>query len=188
MSLIFYYSNYCQNCTSMLKFLATNVKRTDVHYICIDNRVQKPNGNTYIVLNNNQEMILPHTVDKVPALLLLNRGNQVLFGDNIIQHLQPKQPGVQERLVNKEPMAFSFGGMGGLGNCGVSSDNYSFLDQSVEDLSAKGGGGLRQLRNNCTWEQIDSIETPPDDYEPNKIGEVSLEKLQTQRNNEIRNN
>ena len=118
----------------------------------------------------------------MPALLLLNRGNQVLFGDNIIQHLQPKQTGVKERLENKEPMSFSFNG---LGSSGVSSDNFSFLDQSIEDLSAKGGGGLRQLRNNCTWEQIDTIETPPDDYEPNKIGEVSLDKLQNQRNNEI---
>ena len=61
------------------------------------------------------------------------------------------------------------------------SDNYSYLDQSVEALSAKGNGGLRQLRNNVSLEYIDNIETPPDDYTPNKIGEVSMEQIQNDR-------
>ena len=68
-----------------------------------------------------------------------------------------------------------------MNSCGVTSDNYSFIDQTIEDLSAKGQGGMRQLRNNVTWETVDSIETPPDDYVPNKIGEVSMEQLQKQR-------
>ena len=68
------------------------------------------------------------------------------------------------------------------------SDHYSFLDQNVEDLSAKGNGGLRQLRNNVRLENIDNIETPPDDYVPNKIGEVSMEKLQNERNRDITKN
>ena len=55
------------------------------------------------------------------------------------------------------------------------------LDQTIEALSAKGDGGLRQLRNNVKLEHLDTIETPPDDYVPNKIGEVSMEQLQTSR-------
>ena len=68
-----------------------------------------------------------------------------------------------------------------MNSSGVSSDNYSFLDQSIDALSAKGDGGLRQLRNNVRLEYTDNIETPPDDYTPNKVGEVSLDKLQQER-------
>ena len=102
----------------------------------------------------------------------------MVFGNQILEHLQPVRTGVQERMINREPMAFSFNDMN---SCGVTSDNYSFLDQTVDDLAAKGQGGMRQLRNNVTWESVDSIETPPDDYVPNKVGEVSMEQLQQQR-------
>ena len=43
------------------------------------------------------------------------------------------------------------------------SDQYSFLDQSVEDLGTKGNGGLRQIHNFATINTFDNIETPPDD-------------------------
>ena len=33
----------------------------------------------------------------------------------------------------------------------------------------------------------DNIETPPDDYTPNKVGEVSLDKLQQDRVNDLSN-
>ena len=184
MSLIFYYSNYCNNCAGMVQRLSRSQNKNDIHFLCIDNRIKKPDGATYIILSNGQEMILPTTVDKVPALLLLNRGNQVLFGQQILQHLQPVQSGVTERLQNREPDAFSFNDMN---SSGVSSDNYSFLDQSIEALSAKGDGGLRQLRNNVRLEYMDNIETPPDDYVPNKVGEVSLDKLQQDRQNALSN-
>ena len=58
------------------------------------------------------------------------------------------------------------------------SDNYSYLDQTVESLSAKGNGGLRQLRSNVVCEYNDHIETPPDNYTPNKNDNVSVEKFQ----------
>ena len=45
-----------------------------------------------------------------------------------------------------EPMAFSLGGGGGFGD--VVSDQYSFLDQNAEEMSAKeGNGGMRQMHN-----------------------------------------
>ena len=184
MSQIFYYSNYCNNCASMVQKLSQSQNKNDIHFLCIDNRVKKPDGSTYILLQNGQEIILPTTVDKVPALLLLNRGNQVLFGQHILQHTQPVKAGVTERLQNREPDAFSFND---INNSGVSSDNYSFLDQSIEALSAKGDGGLRQLRNNVRLEYTDNIETPPDDYTPNKVGEVSLDKLQQDRHQDLSN-
>ena len=75
-----------------------------------------------------------------------------------------------------------------INSSGVMSDNFSFLDQSTEDLSAKGNGGLRQLRNNVKLDYMDQIETPPDDYVPNKIGEVSMEQLQNQRADVLKSN
>ena len=81
-----------------------------------------------------------------------------------------------------EPDSFN---MCDINNYGVSSDNYSYLDQSVESLSAKGNGGLRQLRNNVLLEHTDQIETPPDDYTPNKVGDISLDKLQQERNENL---
>lgn len=176
--MILYYSNYCGNCRQLLPVLSQSQVKNDIHFICIDNRVKKPDGSTYIVLPNQKEIILPNTVDKVPALLLLNRGNQVIYGENIQRQIHPVKTGTVEKLANREPDAFSFGD---INNCGVMSDNFSFLDQSVESLSAKGNGGLRQLRNNVQLDYTDQIETPPDDYIPNKIGDVSMEQLQNSR-------
>ena len=65
------------------------------------------------------------------------------------------------------------------------SDNYSFLDQNPDDLSAKGSGGMRQLYNYATISHNDNISTPPEDYNPDTIGEVSLEQLQQARQNDI---
>ena len=65
------------------------------------------------------------------------------------------------------------------------SDNYSYLDQSNESMSAKGDGGLRQMHSFVTLQHNDKINTPPEDYEPDKVGQVDLGKLQAQRDSEI---
>ena len=80
-----------------------------------------------------------------------------------------------------EPMAFSLGS----GGFGVASDNYSFLDQSSDDLSAKGNGGLRQQHHYSSINDNNMIETPPDNYQPDKIGKISMEQLQAQRQSEL---
>ena len=178
MSMILYYSNFCANCGKILPILAQSQNKKDIHFIGIDNRIKKNDGATYVILANSQEIILPATISKVPALLLLNRGNQVLFGNDIMLFLQPVKTGHQEKLVNVEPDAFSFCDSN---NCGVMSDNFSFLDQSIESLSAKGDGGLRQLRNNSLLDDVDAIETPPDNYAPNTIGGTTMEQIQQQR-------
>ena len=86
---------------------------------------------------------MPENVTRVPALLLLNQSYNVLYGDQILQHLKPRQE-VEVRQAtqnNMEPMAFSLGG----GD--IVSDQYSFLDQDPEELEAKGNGGMRQMHN-----------------------------------------
>jgi hypothetical protein len=86
MGSVLYYSNYCQNSKELLQILSKTKLKEDIHYFCIDNRVRKPNGMIYIVLANNQEIILPPNVTKVPALMLINKNHQVITGkENFMQ-------------------------------------------------------------------------------------------------------
>ena len=142
MSCILYYSKYCEVSKKYLQLISKSGSQNDIHFICIDKRV-KDNNKTYIILENGQKIILPENVTRVPALLLLNKGYQVLYGEQILEFLKPRQE-VEVRKAtqnNMEPMAFSLGG----GT--IVSDQYSFLDQDPEDLEAKGNGGMRQMHN-----------------------------------------
>ena len=147
MSSILYYSKYCEVCKKYLQMLSKTLSQKDIHFICIDKRIKDElNNKWYIILENGQKIILPNNVTKVPALLLLTQGYQVLYGDQILQHLKPQQhQEIKEATKNNmEPMAFSFSGAG-FGD--IVSDQYSFLDQNEEELKATGNGGMRQMHN-----------------------------------------
>jgi hypothetical protein len=144
MSCILYYSKYCDVCKKYLQLLSKT--KNDIHFICIDKRVKEANNKTFIILDNGEKIILPENVTRVPALLLLAKGYEVLYGENILNYLKPAQE-IEVRKAtqnNMEPMAFSFNS-GGFGD--IVSDQYSFLDQAPEDLEAKGNGGMRQMHN-----------------------------------------
>jgi hypothetical protein len=146
MSSILYYSKYCEVCKKYLQLLSKSQNQKDLHFICIDKRIKdEANNKWYIILENGQKIVLPNNVTKVPALLLLNQGYNVLYGEQILQHLKPQQQREIKIATqnNMEPMAFSFGG--GFGD--IVSDQYSFLDQNEEDLKATGNGGMRQMHN-----------------------------------------
>lgn len=145
MSCILYYSKYCEVSKKYLQVLSKSNVQKDIHFICIDKRVKDTNNKTFIILENGQKIILPENVTRVPALLLLTQGYQVLYGEQILQHLKPRQELEVRQATqnNMEPMAFSFGG----GFSNIVSDQYSFLDQAPEDLEAKGNGGMRQMHN-----------------------------------------
>ena len=183
MSSILYYSTYCDNCSKLLQVVARSNSKKEMHFINIDKRIKKSNGATYIILENGQEILLPPTINKVPALLLLNKGHQVLFGNDINKHLEMNHTNQTNPTVkqNGEPLAFSLGNVG----YGVASDNYSFLDQDAQSLSAKGDGGMRQQHHYVGLDYTDNIDTPPDTYEPDKIGQVSMEQLEQSRNKDI---
>jgi hypothetical protein len=146
MSCILYYSKYCEVSKKYLQLLSKSEAQKDIHFICIDKRVKESNNKTYIILDNGQKIILPENVTKVPALLLLNQGYQVLYGEQILQYLKPTQQQEVRKATqnNMEPMAFALGG-GGFGD--VVSDQYSFLDQDPDELKAEGNGGMRQMHN-----------------------------------------
>lgn len=188
MSSILYYSKFCEHSNKLLQTLSkTNIQK-DIHFICIDKRIKDSNGKMFIVLENEQKIIMPENVNRVPALLLLNQGYQVLYGESILNHLKPKQEVAIKKATqnNMEPMAFSFGG-GGFSD--IVSDSYSFLDQGADELEAKGNGGMRQMHNYVDLNYSDNITTPADDHDykgSNKIsGDLTVEQLQQQRESEL---
>jgi glutaredoxin-related protein len=132
MSSILYYSNFCDHSKKILQILAKS-NTQGLHYVCIDRREKGQNGKTFIILENGQKIVLPENITRVPALLLLNQGYQVLFGEAILEHLKPKQEMAvkQATFNNMEPMAFAFEGGGAFGST-VVSDQYSFIDQDSQ--------------------------------------------------------
>ena len=201
MSCILYYSNFCEPSKKLLQTVTKTQNAKDIHFICIDKRIRDSNGKIFIVLQNEQKIIMPENVTRVPALLLLNQNYKVIYGDDIYKHLKPQtQQLVQQATKNNmEPNNFqdsfsSFSGFGGgFGGGGIVSDNYSFLDQDDNDLSVKGNGGLRQMHNyvNLNDSMDLSMKLPQDDhdYKADKLkeGETSVEALQRRREEELTN-
>jgi hypothetical protein len=181
---ILYYSNYCDNSKKLLQILSQTSIQKEIHFICIDKRVNMPDGSIHVILKDGSQVLLPPTVTKVPALMLVNNGFHILFGDQIYQHLQPKEKIVQNQATNfqGEPDAFTFNNFS---TSGISSDQYSFLDMPADELLAKGSGGTRQMFNYAMVEDNGmgmNIQTPPDDYSPDKVNESAIEQYQQQRN------
>jgi hypothetical protein len=186
MSSVLYYSNFCDKSKKILQSLAKSNIKDELHFLCIDKRIKGSTGSWYIVLQNGEKIIMPPQVNRVPALLLMKEGHQVLYGDQILSHLQPREVAINMQATNNngEPSPFSLND-DCIGGYGVASDSFSYWDQTSEDLSAKGNGGLRQLYNYATIDSNIRIEAPKEDYMPDKIGSISLENLQQQRNSEI---
>jgi hypothetical protein len=188
MSSILYYSNFCEHSKKLLQTLSKTQVSKDMHFICIDKRVKDENGKIHIVLENGQKIIMPENVSKVPALMLLNQNFQVLYGDNIYNHLKPKQEVVTRQATqnNMEPMAFSLGGGGG--GFGIASDQYSFLDMDAEQMNTKGDGGLKQMHQYVRLDHVDTISTPTDEQDKQQgraAGGMTLEQYQSQRDQDI---
>lgn len=185
MSSILYYSNFCEHSKQLLPVLSKMNLQKDVHFICIDKRVKDASNKTFIVLENGQRIIMPDNINRVPALLLLNQGFNVLYGDSILQHFKPKQVAMTKQATqnNMEPSAFSFSG----GD--IVSDQYSFLDMDSDALKATGNGGARQMHNYVDLNFSDNISTPVDETEYKKSSKMpegmTVEKLQQQRDQDL---
>lgn len=184
---ILYYSNFCDNCKKLLQVLSRSQIKDELHFLCVDKRVKMPDGSIQLLIKNGQQVLLPPTITKVPALMLVNNGFHVLFGDQIYQHLQPKEKQAQNAATMNqgEPDAFSFASFS---PSGITSDQYSFLDMHADDLLAKGQGGLRQMHNyvNFNEDGMMSIETPPDNYTADKVDDSQMQQYQQQRNNQLK--
>ena len=181
MSSVLYYSKYCENCKKLLYQLGKTDIQKNIHFLSIDKRINR-GGKIYIILDNGNEIFMPPNIVSVPTLLLLNRGNKILVGDDVINFFKPQisQEKIQATKNNMEPLAFSMFEMGT-----SMSDTYSYLDQTPDEMEAKGEGGLRQMHSFVKLNHNDKIETPPEDYEPDKVGQVDMGKLQASREAEI---
>jgi hypothetical protein len=191
MSTILYYSNFCEHSRKLLQTLSKSDIKKDIHFICIDKRI-KENNKIFIVLENGNKILMPDNIDRVPALLLLNQGYNVLYGDSILEHFRP----VQQKMVkqatqnNMEPLSFSFEN-GGFGN--VVSDQYSFLDMDAESLKATGNGGMRQMHSYMDLNMNNQLNLQADDDDnnykkSNKLPDgITVEQLQKQREQEFQN-
>lgn len=185
MSLVLYYSNYCERSKGILRTLAKSDIKDDIHFICIDKRFRE-NGAIYVSLENQQKILLPPQITKVPAMLLLKEGNSVIFGKEIESMIKPKNDfrNAAATGFNGEPTAFSLGS-DHTGSYGVASDNFSYWDQDSDELLAKGNGGLRQMYNYAPVENNYKIETPPDNWSPDKVGETAMKDMEEERNKDM---
>jgi len=184
MTEVLYYSNYCPHSKELLTYLSKSKKKNDIHFICIDKREKHKDGTTHIILDTGKRLLLPPTVTNVPSILLLHHGNRTINGlKEIYNYFKPGEMEINNEatMENGEPTAFSLSEMGS-----TISDNYSYLDMTPDELSAKGSGGLRMKHSFIEINESPAIQTPPEDYIPNKVGEVDLGKLEQERNKDIR--
>ena len=187
MSSVLYYSNYCDKCKHILRMLGKSDEKKDMHFVCIDKRFRNnENGSIYVILENQQKIILPPQIQKVPAMLLLQEGNKVIFGNEITDRIKPREEYNQSKATgfNGEPSAFALGN-DNIGGFGVASDSFSFWDQGSDELLAQGNGGTRQMYNYAGVDHKAAIETPPDDWTPDKIGETAYKDMESQRNHDL---
>jgi len=184
---VLYYSSYCSHSDSIIQYISHTKVKDFVHFMNIDNRYNVGNE-TYIRLKEHIDVPLPTIIHSVPSLLEINDQGKynIYIGDNIKEYIfELNKNLIKSENKNKntgEPESFSFFDT----NSGVISDCFSFLDQSAEEMSAKGDGGLRQMYNYASIDFNSYIDTPDEDYVSERIdGDMSLEKLIQMRDSDV---
>lgn len=202
MGYILFYSNYCIQCQKLIQFISKTKLVNKIHFICIDNRKNNKEGDMMILLENGQQMILPPNITRVPALVLIIQNNRVIFGfDEISRHFGetmgdlPSNRAVTHNSISKtesihaEPSPYVLNTTVGCGvsGFGVTSDQYSYYDTSIDEYNLeKGSAGARQMHNYVSIKSNpEKIWSPEETYKSDKIGEISLEQLQQKRNSDI---
>lgn len=184
-----YYSNYCKHSQRVLQFLVKGNLAEKLNFLCIDNREKdRSNNQVYIVLENGKKVIMPPNIQSVPSLLLVREGYRVILGDDIIQHYQiDANRETKKKISNQihEPIGtelfLSNGGMN------IRSEQYTAFNLTPDELSAKGTSNRRNLYNYVSVnDDIISIQTPPDTYQPDKVDSgITVDTLQQKRMDEI---
>ena len=182
MSYILYYSNFCEHSKELLGYITKN-NFTGFKFLCIDKRYNN-NNQTFIITDKQDHLLLPKMITNVPALLLLDENNNVIFGKEIYRLLKKKQVSlIRDATSNDEPNSFVI--RSSFGNS-IASDTFSFLDMEADDLSAKGNGGIRQMHSYAGIDYEEKIYTPEENYNSNKMGEeLDISKLQEAREKDL---
>lgn len=165
MSHILYYSNYCNKCKTLITDLS-KINVTNMLYICIDSRFKTNNGDIHIKLKNGKTMLLPPSVDAVPALLLMESDQVVLKGGQIYNYFNEQ---FKQQTPVEELGCYSFG------DSEIVSDCYSDYNMSAFDLSSKGNGGLQNMHGYVGANDVYfGIHTPKEDGLTNKIKDQTM--------------
>ena len=185
-----YYSNFCKHSQRVIQFLVKGNLVDKMNFLCVDKRERDPSSNQiYIVLENGKKVIMPPNVHNVPCLLIPRQGYRVILGEDIIQYFQidanketKNRMALQEKV---EPIGTSL--YRSNGGVSILSEQYTNYNLTPEELSAKGNSGRRPMYNYVSAnEEIISINTPPDTYQPDKISnDVTVDTLQQKRFDEI---
>jgi len=171
-----YFSKYCKHSSKILEELNHMGMNKKFNYICIDKRVVKQNI-TYILNPDGSTFPLPPMINRVPVLLL-KPNHEILSGDQIIEYVKPQIKNINEEktMLFNEPNPFSLKSDPG----GVMSDNFSFLDTPVSEMSAQGNGGMRQMYNYSTLDTNQEIPTQLESDKKPKLN-MTLEQLEQER-------
>jgi hypothetical protein len=181
---ILYYSNFCKHSKKILQAVSKSNVSDKVSFICIDARKRNPaTGQVMVRLENGNQVVMPPSLAYVPAMLLVNEKYRLIYGDSIIEHLRPMLTGNAAEVGNQEPVCYDFATSSG----SVRSEMYTFCDMTPDDLSGKSESNRRPMHNYVRANQdIITINTPPDNYSPNKVGQdITIDKLQQQRASEV---
>ena len=177
-----YFSKYCKHSSKLLEDLNQLGMSKKFNYISIDKRIVKQNV-TYILNPDGTSFPLPPMINRVPVLLL-KPNHEILVGDQILEYVKPQIKNINEEktMLFNEPNPYMFKGAGGVG---VVSDEFSFLDSSVSELSAQGNGGMRQMYNYVSLDSNAETMSIPTQFDPDKQPKLNmtLEQLENQRKN-----
>ena len=178
-----YFSKYCKHSSKIIEELNKYGMNDKFIYISIDNRFVN-NNVTYIKNPDGSSFPLPPMINRVPVLLL-KPNHEILSGNQIIDFIKPQAKNINDErtMLQNEPNPFSMN-MDIANGFGVTSDNYSFLDTSPDDLTAKGNGGARQMYNYSGLEQQPFIKAPLENDKSAKLN-MTLEQIEQQRKTDV---
>lgn len=190
--MVLFYSNSCESCKKIIGMVSKNSIKKEMKFICVD-KFKEKNGKRYAVLPKGGNVLIPSAIDKVPAMMFMNKGGQILFGDDILLELQTRTNfgyNTQQNCVNKETMdgkrqleCYILGKK----NHGVISDKYCYYDQirgvGFNENNGKRGTELKQRHHYRRYgEKQRIISTPADDYVPDKVRPEDIERHNIERN------
>lgn len=173
---ILYYSNYCNNCQILLQYLAKHSLTNKLNFICIDKREYDSNtNNTYIILEN-QKILMPPNIYEVPTLLLVKQKYNIIKGKEIIEYLNPYIENINDKSNSeiKEPQGYVLNNV--TSNSNIISGNYTYFNDKK----------ISNEQNNYVSSNhiINKIESPPENYKPDKVSDDNFKKFTKERDDD----
>ena len=206
---IFYYSNYCKHCQTVVQHIIKHGIVDKISSICIDKRKRDQNNNQlYVVLENGQHVTLPPNLQSVPSVLCTKRNYILITGtDTIIQYLDekylpsgggaPSHPGLAgppnldnpylanpgDRFQDKDPIGYD---VMTASPGTIMSETFTSYQLEHDDLKGDSQSSNRPLYNYTPVNTNFIIPTPPDNYRPDKVASnITIDVLQQQRNQDV---